>query len=289
MIKIGSVKEIWRYPVKGMAGEQVAQCQLDQNGFFGDRRYAVRDTLRNEIQSCKFRPQLLSCIARYSDTATINGSEPNLQINFPDGSTLPFDSSEVHGKISALLGHESSLEALSSLSGMDAFHRYTTDKQRLLNELNATFEREPGEAGPDFSAPSEDFLNFVTLPGSYFLVSPLHILTSASIAYCKNLLPSADWDIRRFRPNLVIETQDQYSGLAEQQWLGKKLHVGKVVIDCNSTAIRCGAITRQQQGIPFNKTILRSIVKEADQNLGIYGDISGQGRLSVGDAIYLSD
>lgn len=288
MLKIGSIQEIWRYPVKGMAGEQVSHCAIDQNGLAGDRHYAVRDTARNEIQSCKFRPQLLRCIAQYADQQAEAG-EAKLQITFPDGSRLAGDSAELACKLSALLGHASSLEALSSVRGMDAFRRYQADPQSLLKELNATFAREPGEAGPDFSKPSEDFLNFVTLPGSYFLVSPLHILSSASMAHCKNLLPAADWDIRRFRPNLVIDTLAQYSGLVEQQWLDKKLHIGPIVIDCNSTAIRCGAVTREQQGLPFDKSILRSIVKETEQNLGIYGEISGQGCLSVGDDIYLSD
>ncbi|MFT7562339.1 MAG: hypothetical protein ACI93R_004274 [Flavobacteriales bacterium] len=66
MIKIGTIKEIWRYPVKGMAGESIESCHIDQYGLKGDRQFSVRDVKRNEIQSCKFRPSLLNCIAAYN-------------------------------------------------------------------------------------------------------------------------------------------------------------------------------------------------------------------------------
>jgi uncharacterized protein YcbX len=36
------VKEIWRYPVKSMAGEQLESARLDENGVEGDRKVLVR-------------------------------------------------------------------------------------------------------------------------------------------------------------------------------------------------------------------------------------------------------
>ena len=44
-----------------------------------------------------------------------------------------------------------------------------------------------------------------------------------------------------------------------------------------------------QNGLDFDKSMLRTIVKEADQNLGIYGRIKQEGMLRVGDAVYISD
>jgi uncharacterized protein YcbX len=37
-----NVKEIWRYPVKSMAGEQLSAASLDENGVAGDRKVLVR-------------------------------------------------------------------------------------------------------------------------------------------------------------------------------------------------------------------------------------------------------
>ena len=68
MVRVGKVRALWRYPVKGMAGEALPRLTLGAEGLAGDRRWAVRDSARAEIQSCKQRPDLLSCGARTSAT-----------------------------------------------------------------------------------------------------------------------------------------------------------------------------------------------------------------------------
>ena len=67
MTQVGTIREIWRYPVKGMAGEKLDSAYFDENGITGDRRWALRDVARAEIQSCKARPALLQCRAIYRD------------------------------------------------------------------------------------------------------------------------------------------------------------------------------------------------------------------------------
>lgn len=288
MIRIGSISALWRYPVKGMAGEQLEACRIDRNGLNGDHLFAVRDEIREEIQSCKFRPGLLSCIAQ-SKTPQPEFDPESWEIHFPDGTALPHDADGINVKISHVLGHDSTLEAQQPLGDGSFYRRYKADDHTWLEELKATFVREAGEPLPDFSNPNQDFIDYVTMPGTFFLVSPLHIITSATMRHFKELLPEADWDLRRFRPNLVIDTVEGIEGLAEQDWLGKTLHIGSIQIACSETAPRCGATTRKQQGLPFDASMLRTIVKEADQNLGIYGDITGNAILRVGDEVYLSD
>lgn len=106
--------------------------------------------------------------------------------------------------------------------------------------------------------------------------------------YFKKNHPESDWDIRRFRPNILIETVEGISGWVEQEWLGKTLHIENTRIECTATAPRCGAVTRQQQTLDFDKTILRAIVSEAEQNLGIYGNIGTQAIIHTGSDVYLS-
>ena len=48
-------------------------------------------------------------------------------------------------------------------------------------------------------------------------------------------------------------------------------------------------MTRAQSDLRDDKSILRSIVREADQNLGIYGSIEGSGLLRVGYDVWLQD
>jgi len=284
MRKLGVVQEIWRYPVKGMAGESLNRCQLTAQGLLGDRLWAVRDTLRDEVQSCKFRPQLLQVKASW-DTS---GAEPvKLELLFPDGSRLASNSKDVDERLSALLGRTSTLEALESDTNL---RRYKADADdSWLDELKATFEREPGEPLPDFSDLPQDMIDFVSLPGSYFLVSPFHLLTTASLDYLQQLHPDSDWDVQRFRPNLVVDTLDAEAGLIEQAWLDGRLQIGEAELRCTSTAPRCGAITRAQQHLPADKSLLRTVVREADQNLGIYADTLTAGELRVGDPVYMRD
>jgi uncharacterized protein YcbX len=128
---------------------------------------------------------------------------------------------------------------------------------------------------------------YVSRPGTFFLVSPLHILTTASLERMRTVNPDADWDLERFRPNVVIKTEQGISGLVEQNWLGRTLRIGETDIQCQEAAPRCGAVVRRQQGLKEDRTILSSIVAQADQNLGIYGGNSKEGTVRVGDAVYL--
>lgn len=44
---MGSVVEIWRYPVKSMAGERLDSCAVGEKGLEGDRRWALVDGTPN--------------------------------------------------------------------------------------------------------------------------------------------------------------------------------------------------------------------------------------------------
>jgi uncharacterized protein YcbX len=105
----------------------------------------------------------------------------------------------------------------------------------------------------------------------------------------KNINPVLDWAIERFRPNLVIETLPDLTGLVEQEWLGKNLVIGDSNIHCNASTPRCGAVTKSQKKLKTNSEIFRAIVKKAKQNLGAYVAIVQSGFLAVGDEVFLRD
>ncbi|MEM9420441.1 MAG: MOSC N-terminal beta barrel domain-containing protein [Planctomycetota bacterium] len=275
------MKEIWRYPVKGMAGERLDAGQLGEAGVAGDRVWALWDVKRQEIQSCKVRPKLLRCTAR-----TLAGGE-HVEVTFPDGSTMTSegDRAAINARLSELVGHESRLEPLRPASDVDFFRRY---QPGWREDLVATFEREPGEPLPDFFDDfPEEAREFIAAPGAFFLVTTLHVVTTATLEHLRSLTPESDWDVRRFRPNVVIETPPGVEGLAEQHWIGQQLTLGEATLDCPMTTPRCGATVRQQEGIPADSTVLRTIVKHADQNLGIYGETATPGTVRRGDRVTL--
>lgn len=277
MQHVGTLKEIWRYPVKGMAGEQLEQAEVGPQGVQGDRIWALWDVRRKEIQSCKARPALLQCVA------TTLGDGQHVEITFPGGSAMTSqgDRSEINQRLSDLVGHESRLEPLRPAADRDFFRRY---QPGWRDDLVATFEREPGEPLPDFFDDfPDDAREFIAAPGSFFLVTTLHIVTTATLDHLRALNPSADWDLRRFRPNLVIETPAKFVGLVEQGWLGGHMTIGGVDLELPMTTPRCGATVRAQQGLPVDSSILRTIVRHADQNLGIYAEADTPGQACVGD------
>ncbi|MEH6354734.1 MAG: MOSC N-terminal beta barrel domain-containing protein [Marinobacter sp.] len=240
-MKIGTIESIWRYPVKGMSGERLQNCDIDVGGLRGDRIWALQDIQRREIQSCKFRPQLLQCRAR--SRGSIAGG--HIEITFPNGRMLRCDDPQANAEVSALVGYESVLQPLRPAADDDFYRRYKTDEHTWLEELKATFAREDGESLPNFDNLPQTMQDFVAVPGTFFLVSPFHILTTASLNHMKQQNPESDWRVERFRPNLVIETLPGVKGLAEQDWIGKVLKIGELVIGCGDPAPRCGAVTRK--------------------------------------------
>jgi len=282
MEQIGRVREIWRYPVKGMGGERLAQGLIGEQGLQGDRTWALRDKRRSEVQSCKTRPELLRCTAHCRDQ-----SGDQVDVVFPDGEMVGSDSAAIHGRLSALVGHASTLEARRPPSDIDFYRRYHGDGERWRHELEATFARESDEPLPDFlhDVPPE-VAEFVAAPGSFFLVTPLHLVTTATLTWLRALNPRSDWDARRFRPNFVIDTLAPFSGLAEQAWIGRRLVIGAAHLDCVSTTPRCGAVTRAQAGLVADSTLLRTIVREADQNVGVYATTQAPGVVHEGDGVY---
>lgn len=288
MQKIGSLQSIWRYPVKGMAGEPVATCPVsERTGLLGDRIWAVQDVARQEVQSCKFRPNLLQCRARCVEAGDIQAP---VELEFPGGERLLSDLDRASELVSELIAHSSRLVRLRPAEERAFYRRHKKDDHTWLEELKATFEREAGEPLPEIldNLPPAAQEN-VALLGTFFLVSPFHILTTASLAHMKALHPVSDWHTERFRPNVFIETLPEFHGLVEQDWLGKTLRIGDVSVACSEPAPRCGAVVRKQADFEEDKSILRSIVRDADQNLGIYGDVQGAGQLNVGDPVYLCD
>ena len=99
----------------------------------------------------------------------------------------------------------------------------------------------------------------------------------------KRLNTAALWDVRRFRPNFFIETDDAVAGLVEFDWFAVRL--GGVELKCEMRTERCAMATNAQAGIPKDPSILRSLVEAADQDLGVYASVVRAGEVRVGDVV----
>lgn len=140
---------------------------------------------------------------------------------------------------------------------------------------------------PDVSVLPAELFEFTSPPGTYFDAFPLHLLTTASLAAMAHCRSTAAWDVRRFRPNVLIETAAGTNGLIEAAWSGRTLRVGALRVHCEIPATRCGMTTHAQAELPKDPSVLRTIVRDAMQNLGIYGSVVAAGTIHVGDVVEL--
>ena len=126
-----------------------------------------------------------------------------VELEFSGGERLLSDLNRVSELVSELIAHLSRLVSLRPAEERAFYRRHKKDDHTWLEELKATFAREPGEPLPEIldNLPPAAQEN-VALLGTFFLVSPFHILTTASLAHMKALHSVSDWHIERFRPNV---------------------------------------------------------------------------------------
>lgn len=239
-MRIGTVKQIWRFAVKSMAGEQLDACTVGAHGIPGDRGWAIRDETEGKLATGSRHPLLMQCAARYRE-APVNGSVAPVDMWLPDGTQIASDLEDVNAHLSELLGKPVSLSSLAA-------------------DANAEH---------------------------YFDVATIHVLTTASLAVMSRLNPGADWDVRRFRPNFLVETDPGTEGLIEFDWNGKTLRLGQVEVRCDIACERCAMTNHQQKDLPKDESVFRTIVKETGKNLGTYAKVTTPGAVKIGDPVEL--
>jgi uncharacterized protein len=170
-------------------------------------------------------------------------------------------------------------------SGFRSMLPQITKLPGLSSQLRGLFSRELNEPVPDISLLPAEVLEFTSPLGTYFDAYSVNVLTTASLKKMETMNPHAMWDVRRFRPNFLIETADGVEDLVESTWAGKTLRLGTVELKGEIPCARCGMTTHAQDGLPKDPSVLRTIVKDADQNLGLYASVSKPGEVRIGDSM----
>lgn len=306
---VGKVREVWRYPLKSMAGERLEASGVGARGLYGDRGWALRDEAAGEIRGAKISPALMLCAARYRGRPSEDGAPTHADITLPDGTLTATDAPDVNERLSELLGRRVTLWPLRPatdrahyrrampaarlvglLSRSRSFRRLALGAMRVAGldgKLRKDFGREPGEPMPDLSGLPAEVFEFTSSPGTYFDAFPVHLLTTASLEALARLNPDSAWDARRFRPNFLIEAAEGVEGLVEAGWSGRSLRVGGLVLKCEMSTPRCSMTIQAQAGLPKDPRVLRTIVREAKQSVGVYAVVQSPGTVSVGDAVEL--
>lgn len=247
---------LWRYPVKSMRGEARDSLSITRLGVEGDRRFGVLDASSGTIISAKKDGRLLEA------RAMLAGVE--LTVRLPTGET-----------------------ALATGPGVDA--ALTAWLGRPVRLVEARPEgRGTYEMPKDFEDDTSDPYRWQGPPGSFVDSAPIHLLTTASLRGIAAERPELQWDVARFRPNVLIDVDG--ADLVEQNWLGRRLSLGPVMLEVRKPCARCVMTTRAQPGgIERQLDILRHVNAAHAANLGVLARVVEGGRLEVGHPVAIEE
>lgn len=287
---VGSVAELWRFPVKSMAGTQLDEVTLTERGVLGDRVYAVVDVETGKVasaKSVKLFPDLLACRAMFIEAPRAEGDLPPVRIELPNGTSVTSDSSDVDRTLSAYWRRDVRLARLApddftidqyhpDVEGADpGGHRDTVVSQKLGSALFA----ELGLASP---VPA----------GAFFDLFPLSVITTSSLRQLSALRPQCRFDSRRFRMNLVVGTEQPE--FVENGWIGRRFRCGAdATIEVVMPDPRCVMTTLPQGDLPYDIEVLRALVslnrlEVAGAQLpcaGVYAVVAARGTVRAGDSV----
>lgn len=276
-----SVSTLWRYPVKSMMGEELNGAHISTRGLLGDRFYALIDVETNKVVSAKNPkkwPNIFSFRAAYTDPLEANTTHA-VWITLPDGSVLHSDQADVNDKLSSFLGREVRLETKAPDAAK--LEQYWPEYEGDVNEIS-----NEGVAG---DAPQ----------GSFFDYAALHLLTSSSMEAMQKLYPAGRFEVRRFRPNITIDTHG-LDGFVENDWVGKTIRLGDTLrVHISYPCPRCVMPTLAQGDLPADGGILKHAIAKNTPfvsfagkelpSVGVYAKVVQPGWVKRGDSITIED
>jgi len=280
---LGRVVSLWRYPVKSMMGEELSVSDVSERGLLGDRAYALVDRSNGRVASAK-NPRkwakLFDCRAALVKPPRAGERTPAAQITLLNGSSMTSERADLNQILSNELGREITLTATPPEA--PSLEEYWPDIDGLAHREKVTDE------AMALGAPT----------GTFFDFAAIHVLTTATLARFQQLYPPGRFDVRRFRPNLVVETISSKKDFVENAWVGHTLAVGdevrlSVLIPCP----RCVMTTLPQGDLPNDPGILRAAAQhnkvmiaplgQAMPSVGVYAAVLRGGVVRRGDSCWL--
>ncbi len=266
-LEAGSVVSLWRYPVKSMLGEELNAAEVGERGVVGDRAYALVDRETGKVASAKNPrkwPSLFEFRASYAEPPGRSGSLPPVRIEFPDGRILSSGAEHLDRAFSEEVGREVVLA--SSAPETPVLEEYWPDIEGLALRETTTDEVMP--------------------PGTFFDLALVHVLTTATIDRLRELYPEGRFEVRRFRPNVVVAVGEK--GFVENDWIGRTLAIGdEVRLSITGPCPRCVMTTLAQGDLPKDPGILRTAAKWNEANVGVYASVLQGGTVRRGDPVRL--
>jgi hypothetical protein len=255
-----------------MMGEELNASHLTECGVLGDRAYAVVDSSDGKVASAKNPrkwPNLFDCRASFLDPPHIGAKLPPVRITLPDGTIVTSQQVDHNKILSQALNRQVTLNAVEPGD---------------LRPANAE-EYWPDMEGLDHRDTVTDF----TLPeGTFFDCATIHLLTTATLDRLRELYPNGRFEVRRFRPNIVVEAAAGEKSFVENGWIGHTIRIGNDVrLSITGPCPRCVMTTLPQGDLPKDPGILRTAAQQNQANVGVYANVARGGTIRRGDPVRL--
>jgi uncharacterized protein len=271
-VRVGSVVSLWRYPVKSMMGEELNATDVTEGGLVGDRQFAVVDAATGKVAGAK-NPRkwgnFFDFRAAYVEPPKAESKLPSVRLTLPDGTLVTSEESELDQILSRALGRE---VKFAQAPGNGEVRGATAE------------EYWPDMDGLDYR---DTVTDWELPPGTFFDLAIVHVLTTATLDRLRELYPEGKFEVRRFRPNVVVGCDGR--GFVENDWIGRTLAIGDDVrLRVTGPCPRCVMTTLPQGDLPKDPGILRTAAQENAANVGVYAGVLSGGTVRRGDAVALN-
>ena len=267
----GKVVSIWRYPVKSMLGEELNSSYITEHGLIGDRVYALIDEETGKVISAKNPSKwgkLFDFRSAFIDPPQVVDNIPPVRITFPDGTQIFSNQNEMNHTLSKVLGRE--VKLIRNSLEKPIYEEYWPNIEGLAQREKTTDEAMP--------------------PQSFFDIAVVHILTTSTINRLRELYPKGRFEIRRFRPNIVVEPLSGETHFVENSWVDKNITIGeKILLKVIQPCTRCVMITLPQSDLPKDLGILKTVAKYNQVNVGVYASVHRGGTIRRGDLVQIKE
>lgn len=260
---IGKIESLWRYPVKSMRGEQLAEAFAGFAGIYGDRVYAVHSagapvgfpflTAREQEPMLRFLPKFRTpeAMRRPPNLDEAEALGPGVTPVYAACAYTAVDVETPEGEIFAI------------------------DDPRLLERLRS------GLAG-------RHALSLVRSDRALTDCRPISIFGVWTARQLGHEIGTAI-DQRRFRANLYIDFQSE-KGFAEDELVGRTLRIGrKASVAILERDPRCKMITLDPDTAGQNPEVMRCVARDHDGKAGVYAAVLIEGAIHPGDEVTLLD
>ncbi len=260
-MKLGSIESIWRYPVKGMRGEEIPHVYAGFAGLMGDRVYGViaadgdpafpwhtgRDQEEFVIYKASYKSGEDLLLPK--DLDAFEGLAPGINPVYPDSAAFKVDVQTPEGAT------------------------YDIESRDFLDHLE--------------SATGRSLRVHATQKGQHDC-RPLSIFSLSAAAKLGEEI-GMTVDKRRFRANFYVEWDNQDDPYYEFSLVGKTLKIGdKLEVAVIERDPRCKMITLDPDTAEESPKLLQHVSRKHGGDAGVFAAVLQEGRVKKGDPIFLT-